>query len=224
MPKADTHSKILTKCAGEILKPLGVFQKGRSRTWNDDQGWWIGHVEFQPSSWSKGSYLNVGVMWLWNAKDYYSFDVGSRVANFVQYVNDDQFAKKSSQFARLAADEIIKYRKMFGTVDEAASYLAEHAIPGSPWSLLHAAIACGYVGRVSAAHDYFKQLRQQAPEAPWERDLQARASELSSVLGDQKGFRSQVDQTILAARRLLKLPEIEKLVLTRTEIPSSATP
>src|SRR5256885_11111558 len=60
MAEADPHSKLITAAAREILRPLGLFQKGRSRVWLDDQGWWLGVVEFQPSDWSKGSYLNVG--------------------------------------------------------------------------------------------------------------------------------------------------------------------
>src|SRR5687767_4381931 len=73
------HSTLITAAAREILRPMGLFQKGRSRTWLDDQGWWVCVVEFQPSSWSRGSYLNVGCMWLWGVKDYISFDEGYRI-------------------------------------------------------------------------------------------------------------------------------------------------
>src|SRR6202000_1719294 len=38
--------------------PLGLERRGRSRTWIDDQRWYAIVVEFQPSGFSKGSYLN----------------------------------------------------------------------------------------------------------------------------------------------------------------------
>jgi hypothetical protein len=42
-----------------VLTPLGLTQRGRSRLWLDDHGWWLIVVEFQPSAWSRGSHLNV---------------------------------------------------------------------------------------------------------------------------------------------------------------------
>ncbi len=50
----NVHSKLLAKAGTEILKPLGLFQKGRSRAWIDDHGWWLGLVEFQPFFLVKG--------------------------------------------------------------------------------------------------------------------------------------------------------------------------
>lgn len=57
------HNKILNAAAREVLRPLGFRQRGRSRMWFEDRGWWLVLVEFQPSQWSRGSYLNVGPMW-----------------------------------------------------------------------------------------------------------------------------------------------------------------
>jgi hypothetical protein len=83
----EPHTRLLTAAARGILRPLGLRQKGRSRTWLDDRGWWVGVVEFQSSSWSKGRYLNVGGMWLWHehGRDVH-FDVGHRVdgAGFIE--------------------------------------------------------------------------------------------------------------------------------------------
>jgi hypothetical protein len=54
-----THDRIIADAAKAALGPLGFKRKGRSRTWLADHGWWLTVVEFQPSAWSKGSYLNV---------------------------------------------------------------------------------------------------------------------------------------------------------------------
>ncbi len=79
MATQSIHSKILIQTAKTLLTPLGIVQKGQSRTWIDDHGWWVIMMEFQPSGWSKGTYLNVGVCWLWDRNNYLSFDVGDRI-------------------------------------------------------------------------------------------------------------------------------------------------
>ena len=48
-------------------------------------------VEFQPSGWSRGSYLNVGCMWLWNVAEHLSFDVVYRVNEFHRFESEQQF-------------------------------------------------------------------------------------------------------------------------------------
>jgi hypothetical protein len=71
----QVHSKLLTIAATEELGDLEMRRKGRSRKWPDDHGWWLGVVEFQPSSYSRGTYLNVGVHWLWTAGAHLRFGV-----------------------------------------------------------------------------------------------------------------------------------------------------
>jgi len=65
MPIPRVHSKIINTSARHAFGPLGIIQKGASRTWLDDHGWWLTVIGFQPSAWSKGTYLNIGAMWLW---------------------------------------------------------------------------------------------------------------------------------------------------------------
>src|SRR5262249_16802956 len=97
--EAPVHSTLITRSARSMLRPLGLMQKGRSRTWLDDHGWWLCVVEFQPSAWSRGSYLNVGCCWLWQVKGYLSFDEGNRVENFSGFENEAQFADVSDRLA-----------------------------------------------------------------------------------------------------------------------------
>jgi hypothetical protein len=142
----EPHSKLLTKTAKEVLLPEGMFQKGRSRTWIDDHGWWIIVIEFQPSSWSKGSHLNVGAMRLWVEKDYFSFDDGYRVAPFVEYVNDDQFAPQARKLALAAREEVLKLRKRFASVQLAARYLRRQ-VDQSPGKSVDN-VPCGHLFRI----------------------------------------------------------------------------
>ena len=59
------HDKIINIAAKKVLAPKGLFRKGASRIWMDDNGYFIIQVEFQPSGRSQGSYLNVGISFLW---------------------------------------------------------------------------------------------------------------------------------------------------------------
>jgi hypothetical protein len=103
------HSAIVVEAAQSVLSPLGLRRKGRSRTWVDDRGWWLIVAEFQPSSWAIGSYLNVGVCWLWAEKDHFSFDV-YRLHPLVKYVDDEQFGQAMAKMATSARERIFELR------------------------------------------------------------------------------------------------------------------
>ena len=118
MPK-ENRNKIIKDVAKEILSPHGIFQKGQSRTWLDDNGWFITVIEYQPSHWATGTYLNVGMDILWEEHDRYSSFVLSimdrvRIDNgdeFIEYENDQQFIEKVSLATQMALDMAIHYRK-----------------------------------------------------------------------------------------------------------------
>lgn len=65
MEDKTIHSKIIKQVCKEILIPIGVFQKGTSRIYLDDNDYFFTVIEFQPSSWDRGTYLNIGITFLW---------------------------------------------------------------------------------------------------------------------------------------------------------------
>ena len=60
----DNHNKIIIQVANNVFSPMGFFQKGKSRTWLYDCGYCFVQVEFQPSAYSRGSFCNVGIAFL----------------------------------------------------------------------------------------------------------------------------------------------------------------
>lgn len=105
------HNKIITKAAREVLKPQGLFQRGTSRVWIDDNGWFLIMVEFQPSSWDKGTFLNVGINFLWKREDYMSFNYGYRESKFVKFDGDETvFYSEMVKLAELALERVEEYR------------------------------------------------------------------------------------------------------------------
>ena len=58
--KQNLHGRLIAAAAKRHLSPLGCRRKGQSRFWSADHGFYQIGIEFQPSGWSKGSYLNEG--------------------------------------------------------------------------------------------------------------------------------------------------------------------
>jgi hypothetical protein len=127
-----SHNTIVASAAREALSPLQFQQKGRSRTWLADHGWWLTVVEFQPSSWSKGSYLNVGAHWLWTDSGHLSFDFGYRVAAFERYESDEQFIPAARTLAECAAERARELAQLFRNVNAAAGQLQDTLIGMDP--------------------------------------------------------------------------------------------
>jgi hypothetical protein len=217
------HSKIIAQVAREMLAPLGIFQKGRSRTWIDDRGWWIVVIEFQPSGFSKGSYLNVGAMWLWHEKDYFTFDVGNdvgcRIAKFVEYVDEKQFRPEAIKLAYAAKAEALRLRSQFASIHDAARYLPGQARRDeNRWTELAAAIALGYVGKTFRARRFFKTIERKKPTQEWDHRVREMAGGFADTLDrPEADFRRNVKETILRTRKLLKLPERTELDIDREQ-------
>ena len=118
MEDKNIHSKIIKQVCKEILIPLGVFQKGNSRLYLDDNDYFFTVVEFQPSNWDRGTYLNIGLTFLWdyNQSDvlYFTFSrqPAARYGKFVEYKNETQFRKEIISLVNIAKEEILFYRKL----------------------------------------------------------------------------------------------------------------
>lgn len=200
------HNRILATAASEALVPLGCNQKGRSRTWLDDHGWWIGVIEFQPSAWSKGSYLNVGACWLWFEKDYFSFDDGNRVESFQPFEDTQQFSTAANILAEAAKGEVLKLRARFPTIQAAASCLCEKT-PRQIWDSYHAGVAAGLIGDAATAKACFEEVCQDDSNFPWVQTLKRRTSELGQLVADNQSFRTEIAAVVVQTREKLKLPQ-----------------
>ena len=113
MGQTNAHGRIIAAAARSALVPLGFQRKGASRIWFADRGYWLLVVEFQPSAWSKGSYLNVAAHWLWSSltegpQVVLSFDYGGRAGGFISFENEDQFSPQAAALAEVAAAESLR--------------------------------------------------------------------------------------------------------------------
>lgn len=210
---APDHNRLLTSAARDELQPLGCRQKGRSRTWLDDHGWWVGVVAFQPSSWSKGSYLNVGACWLWYEKEHYSFDAalspyGSRVESFHEFDDSDAFTNAAKQLARRAREEVLSLRQQFESVGKAAIFLESNKPQQNIWAHYDAGVAAGLIGNHEAALRHFRQVASEKMDFDWVLLLKSRTAELTQSVRDAVRFQAEISAIVRKTRELLKLPSL----------------
>lgn len=205
---SQPHSRLIAQAEKETLATLGVFQRGRSRIWHDDHGWWLTVVGFQPSSWAKGSYLNIGAMWLWNEEDHFFFDVGHRAEQFVEYESEAQFLPEARRLALSARERVLEFRERFPSIAAATQFLLVRAQTSrDPWQPFYASVAAGCVGRVDEARACFAKLMKNTPEYDWQKALHAKAHDFIEILNDPLAFKRRIEEAVRNTRKLLKLPE-----------------
>jgi len=225
--KKNVHGQIIAAAAKRQLSPLGFERKGRSRLWfSDEQFWQIG-VEFQPSQWSKGSYLNVGACWLWEVRDHFSFDTGpGRLGRFEEFENEDQFSKSADALATLAANEATTLRKRFSSLSSIAAELEADARGKKGHRVYHAAIANGLVGRTLVAREFFEQwtaelekqllIKPLMPMPPEFRQWQEKSLELANqmiaLLEMKSDFQQAIERNIEICRSLRGLSTLQTAI------------
>jgi hypothetical protein len=219
-------NRLITTAARSWLRPHGLVQKGRSRTWYADRGWSLIVVEFQPGR-GLGTYLNVGAMWLWVERDHWAFDEGDRLfwradgsftsnpplgepgwRQHVDFLNGDQFSRDVELVAEIAAGRVAELRAQFPTVGAVAERLASSppGSSGSPlWHAFHGGVAAALSGDLLAAEQNLSQVVNADLRWDWEHDLAARASELLGLMGSRSELFNHVLDTIERSRRRLAL-------------------
>ena len=195
------HDKVIATAAKDVLQPLGFQRRGQSRLWISDHRWWLNVVEFQPSGWSKGSYLNVGAHWLWSNTGHLSFDYGARAGGFVE-ASDAQFEAADRTLAEAAAEEASRLVNVIGSIQETADLLKaeEMSLPEASrgsWTTYHAAMAAGLAGRSSDAAALFT--------AVTDNRVKVAADHMAPLTNDSSRFRQQAEAFIAEQRKMLGL-------------------
>lgn len=207
MSSEGEHGQIIAAAARAALVPLGFRRKGRSRVWYADRGFWLSVVEFQPSGFCKGSYLNVGVHWFWGPQDFLSIhytDAGRRT--FIEFTGVEQFKPLAEQQAASAADASTAFCARFKTIEDTARTLASDSeqltlLTGQAggWPDFHAAIALGLAGEVVAARALLRAVIKSFEG--WPAMLEP-VVKYEALLGDPVGFRAAAENQINRKRQM----------------------
>lgn len=208
MMKPGDHNRLIKQAARSAFSPIGCVQKGQSRTWLDDHGWWVTVVEFQPHSGAMGSYLNVGACWLWYEKDYFSFDDGYRVEAFRESLNTQDFTLDAQFLAERAKQEVLSLRLKYPSISACADHLRPQPRT-SQWAMFHTAIAAGLSGDSRLAEVCFSEILRGKCRTDPDRALHTRAAELSDIAQDTERLKAVITDTVIKTRTLLNLPAID---------------
>jgi hypothetical protein len=205
MAKTSEHGRIIAAAAKAALLPLGCRRKGQSRLWISDHGCWAILIEFQPSGWEKGTYLNLGAKWLWYrfgkqlAHDRYRF------ADFIRFESPEQFGPEIVGMAASAAREVLALREQFRTLVDINRHL-QGRITQDGLPVFLAAVSSGLIGDKTTSRRLFERMEAWAPIGlDWQRSLKSDAARLAAQLDDPDQFRTAVMDIVNERRQRLGL-------------------
>jgi hypothetical protein len=166
-------------------------------------------IEFQPSSFSRGSYLNVGASWLFSEEDHLAFDVGHRVEGFTGYTSDEQFTPVAEELAERAAKKIREYRVGLSTLAAARELARPRRSKTADWPEYHAGFLAGLAGDLESTRSHFNRLIEDASAFPWGPPRADRLRRLLPFTSDRAGFRKAVSAIVSRTRAMNKLKKRE---------------
>lgn len=202
------HNALLRRVVGERLAGLGLKQRGRSRTWLDDHGWWLIVVEFQPSGWAKGTYCNVGTQHLWLAQDHLAFGDHERVVGpsgeFVAYdpQKREQFESDVVSLANSVARVVEDRRTNHGSSEvDALRRLARQS--GQIYGDFDAGAAAGLLGWRQDAADAFGRVLSAEEHASWMAGIKEQAQSLAALLDSPQELAAELTRRVASTRRAI---------------------
>lgn len=169
----------------------------------------LGMVEFQPSSGSRGSYLNVSLMWLWRPISYLTFEVEPRrVGNSVSFEGTTDLANDVARLAGEARDAMSSLLARFDGIQSVIDYLKSSPGATTPTFLGHLGTAYGIVGELSHARsvlDAASVARENAAPGAW-RALNY-LIDARHAADSEPAFLEWVSGALTTTRAALKLPD-----------------
>jgi hypothetical protein len=201
------HNKLLKKTAKERLTPFGITQKGSSRTFLFDNDWWTIIIEFQPSSFSKGSYLNIGLDFNFYPRDHFAFTYGYRENGFEEADNETTFIKIINDYCDLTITKLDDLKVKFKDVWTATNTFKKH-IDKDPWNKFDLAILYSLTGNISDSRKLLNDIKKQKCEYDYEFKRQQLVTEILLWFDDDETFLSKIKELINQTRQLKKLPVV----------------
>jgi hypothetical protein len=203
-------TKLINRAARERLKPLGLTQKGQSRLWLDDHGWWVLGVDFESFAYAQGARLVVFADFMWHGRDYVAYSVGGRVTAdgrelACRFEDEDTFAGCAAMLAERAVVEITSLRAEFPSLRSWADHL-DGTAGNDFWLQFDAGTAAGLTGDADRARRWLARVIGTDDDRDWAVTARREAQALSDLAGDTGEFTASVRERARAMRGNLGLP------------------
>lgn len=200
------HNKLIAQKAKEALKPLGFIRSGKSRIWYKDNGWWAVVVEFQPSSFSRGTYVNVSVSHFLYESAGWAFHIPNRLEGFASAEDDLDFDQKiegmAAEAASLSKELLEKYSDIDAFIDW-YSNLDRRSI----WDEYYSGVFKSLSGDFSGAKAHFQIIENSCYEFTWQKAVRYRALDLLALLQDEATYKSCINGIALRTRNIMVLED-----------------
>jgi len=198
----STHDKIIRKAAADVLVPLGVFQKGQSRTWIDDNGWFLTIVEFKPSDWGKGVHLRVGLHYLWNNSGSLLIDFSSNDSYSADYTgNDEKFTADMMEMAAFAKDKVLYFRSFADTILAGNLIVKNDTV--YPWSTWDKMMVCFLNTDTGRGRNFYNMAVAETKDdyRDWAQEIHERATHrIAPILSNHDSLKKYVLSSIRDSR------------------------
>jgi Domain of unknown function (DUF4304) len=201
------HNKLIKKIAKERLKPHGIFQQGKSRTFLYDNGWYIIVIEFQPSSWSKGTFLNIGVDFNFYPRDYLAFSYGYREKDFVELKTQQHFESVIHQMCDLILLKVNELNYKFRDIGSSINTLDKDTLKDT-WRLFNLSILKVISNDFEGSKKLLEMVCLDKCDRDWEFERKKVATEILSWMSDDTILFDKLKELINTTRGLKKLPLI----------------
>ncbi|WP_444938507.1 DUF4304 domain-containing protein [Microbulbifer sp. JMSA002] len=203
------HNKLITQKARENLKPLGFVQSGKSRIWYKDNGWWSVVVEFQPSSHTRGTYVNVSVSHFFYESAGWAFHIPNRLPGFANAEDDSDFEHKVDKITIEAATLASHLLEKYKSVEEFISWYSRDE-RRSIWDDYYCGLFKALSGNLDEAKCYFQNICDSKYDRTWEDAVQRRAGEFVFLLSNPDAFKSSLQGIVLRTRNLMCLDDYKE--------------
>ncbi len=181
-----------------------IIQQDKLRTFLYDNSWWTIVIEFQPSAYSKGSYLNIGLDFNFYPRNYFAFTYGYREKEFQAANDETQFNIIISNYCDLIikrVDELkLKFRDPLTATDTFKKQFKDDL-----WDSLPLGVLYGLTGNVSASKKHLEKVINSKTEYDYEIERQKVATEILDWTVDRHTFLSNIKDVINKTRQLKKL-------------------
>lgn len=199
------YEKIIGKTTRDVLRPAGFSQKGASRFWYLDCGWYACFAEFQPYSGRQGTTLNFGVSWLWYPREHWTLDIFNRAERFFDYKDDDSFRLEVLSLSNQAVEYCSQTRATINTPADAYAFVENHK-KKTDWHAFNLAVLAGLSGQPDTAQSLFDAAYLPQTQIAWEEERNEIIGLLKNQLTNRQSFERCISERIIEARALLKLP------------------